>query len=800
MAWTLTLTPSAGHAAFPEDVRWDSRFNRPPGIDGPVYSIATNGNEIYVGGNFDFAGHVAATNLARWDGTNWHPVGGGVNGTVYTLHYFGTNLYVGGAFSKGGTTALNNIGAWSGTRWIALGAGITAQNQNPLVITIANVGSQLYVGGAFRRAGQVDVKNIARWDGLKWNDVAGGIFIPSSNTNNLYGSVQAILPEGSTFIVGGVFSRAGNVVATNIVRWNGTAWTAYGNGLSAFPTSPYYAYTPDGGPHYGAVLALAKHDGKLFVAGDFDQNGTVYLRSLAYWAENHFEPVNFPGTERALVNSLESMADGLYVGGSYQKNGDFRNLLRFANNDWQILDAGIDGPIYTLKRSGNQLIVGGRFGTASDVSAGNVSLWNPQLWKWSPLGKPPGNTIVGLPYSIASRGKDVFVAGDFNSVAGERARHAAHFDGISWKALGTDLPGPVNQIEATTTDLFVSGLNLSASERGISNIARWSGTNWVGVGSLTDPDYPTNYIQCMDSEGANLYAVVNFTGRGNIRKWDGNTWSIIPSFVHRGSNAGYVTALLSVGTDIYMAGFFDQIGSVNATNIAKWNGTSWSPLGFGIANKGEGFFFHIRSLAWDGANLFAGGLFSGAGGTRATNFARWNGTNWSDMNNPFREGDVVQSMAVENGKLFVSGNFNRVGNIRATNIVMLDRNTWMPLGSGLTPGTLNTFVDDIASSDGKVFAIGGFTKAGENESYSFAIWNEVINPDGPISFTSASKTPGGDVRFTLQGSPGQSFDLQRSANLLDWETFLRTNFSGQLVEFDMTPGNDRREFYRTVKP
>jgi hypothetical protein len=45
---------------------------------------------------------VFATNLARWDGTNWSSVGSGLSASVMAVLASDTNLYVGGGFTQAG--------------------------------------------------------------------------------------------------------------------------------------------------------------------------------------------------------------------------------------------------------------------------------------------------------------------------------------------------------------------------------------------------------------------------------------------------------------------------------------------------------------------------------------------------------------------------------------------------------------------------------------------------------------------------------------------------------------------------
>ena len=85
----------------------------------------------------------------------------------------------------------------------------------------------------------------------------------------------------------------------------------------------------------------------------------------------------------------------------------------------------------------------------------------------------------------------------------------------------------------------------------------------------------------------------------------------------------YVSAI-SFGADgsLYAAGWFNSAGGVAATKIARWNGTSWHPLGSGLGYPGWNA--HVSTLAFvpDGS-LYVGGDFTTAGGKPSSRIARW---------------------------------------------------------------------------------------------------------------------------------------------------------------------------------
>ena len=119
-----------------------------------------------MGGDFANAGGVAATNLARWNGTSWSPVGGGVSGritlapppAVRVFLRVSNELLVAGSFVKAGAVPANGLVAWDGTNWSSL---------NPVATPLVEIGAlawqngQLFVGGRFQFVGERPAANFS---------------------------------------------------------------------------------------------------------------------------------------------------------------------------------------------------------------------------------------------------------------------------------------------------------------------------------------------------------------------------------------------------------------------------------------------------------------------------------------------------------------------------------------------------------------------------------------------------------------------------------------------------------------
>src|SRR5207244_2481316 len=106
---------SAQAPFVPGDENWDDRFYA-PGVNGEVHAIAISGTNTYVGGSLATAGGVIANDLARWDGSQWFPLGSGasngVNNGVFAIGTSGSNVYVGGRFGTAGGVSANHVARW----------------------------------------------------------------------------------------------------------------------------------------------------------------------------------------------------------------------------------------------------------------------------------------------------------------------------------------------------------------------------------------------------------------------------------------------------------------------------------------------------------------------------------------------------------------------------------------------------------------------------------------------------------------------------------------------------------------
>ncbi|HUN81992.1 MAG TPA: immunoglobulin domain-containing protein, partial [Phycisphaerae bacterium] len=270
----------------------------PPQVTG----IETYNGELLVTGLFTSINGISLQRVARWDGSTWHPLGSGLDGSGASLAVFNGELIVGGNFDTAGGVSAHNIAAWNGTSWHSLGSGTLGSYPSDTVQALAVYQNELIAGGAFVEAGGTpNTKKIARWNGIAWAELGGGM-VPLETA-----SVDALTVFGGELFAAGIFDGAEGVSASNIAKWNGTVWSPVGSGVNNY------------------VAALAAGDDELDVGGAFTMAGGGLSDFFAVWGGDlgvHQSP--FGAVEKCPGESLQISAAATGTGPftfQWQRNG-----------------------------------------------------------------------------------------------------------------------------------------------------------------------------------------------------------------------------------------------------------------------------------------------------------------------------------------------------------------------------------------------------------------------------------------------------------------------------------------------
>ncbi|MCX6235308.1 MAG: T9SS type A sorting domain-containing protein [Bacteroidetes bacterium] len=221
----------------------------------------------------------------------------------------------------------------------------------------------------------------------------------------------------------------------------------------------------------------------------------------------------------------------------------------------------------------------------------------------------------------------------------------------------------------------------------ITNVAQ--SQDWTQVGGGTN-----NSVGAQCVFNGELYVGGGFTFAGGnpvvyTAKWNGSSWSPVGSNV---VGVNFVWCLVIYNDELYAGG---------SMGIDKWNGTEW------VSILGEFESGHIYAMTVYNNELYASGGWP---------IKKWNGMNWSSIG--LANGEIY-SMCTYNGELVVAGGFLDIDGIPLNNIAKWNGNNWSPLGIGIIAG----WVDALETYNGELYAGGNFTKSQGNIGNYIQKWN-----------------------------------------------------------------------------
>ncbi len=729
----------------------------------------------------------AADSLAQdcpdpgWDRSIGVP---GVDGEVYAIYSFIENdrpaLLIGGRFSEADNQAVNGIARWRDGALTSLSTGFSG-GLNPLVAAIHEhddrSGAAIYAGGDFDVADGQNVNDIARWDGKQWHPMGAGAAGAGGSAVLCFASWgRTGLPD---LFIGGNFDTLDGVTVNNIARWDGESFQALGLGTN------------------GDVRALASFDDgvgtALYIGGSFDYLDGLPLRNcIGKWDGSNWHAVESPFNSSDSIQCMRVFTDRngvsqLIVGGRFSSG---LNILQFDGSSWAAVGGGVNGTVRGLAtfhdEIGPTLCAVGEFTIAGGVPVRQFAKWDGT--NWSAVGRGFDNNRD--PFAIAvhddGTGPSLFVGGDFQQVDGVGANRIARFGcnvpteacckddgrcnnlrapdcavqggepkgegtqcdvntcpscedawirGIGEDGLGNDgasVRTILSNQEPSPPLLYVAGTFSFADGRTARNIAVWDGTAWGALSTGTN-SWVDTLTRFDDGSGQALYLGGGFVTAGDVTvnyvaKWDGFQFSSLAGGLARDAGAARAHAFATfddgLGPQLYVGGWFDRAGGVPASNLARWNGTEWSDVDGGANHVVTVLRVHDDGT---GSALFAGGLFTQVGGQPAARIAKWSSAGWQ----PLEQGldDYPLALAsledTQSGDLYVGGRFTHAGNGLARHIARWNGIAWSPLGPGLD-GTVNALeAFDGDGAEHRLYAGGEFRKSGDGlqDLHYLAIWD-----------------------------------------------------------------------------
>lgn len=434
-------------------------------------TIATDKNsKIYLCGKFTKIGTTPVNYIAKWNGTKWEDAGNTLTFSNYTgsgeIEGCNTiavddnnNVYAGAAFSKVGTKETNTFAKLSGSQWTSFDSG-TGDNQSPYKyctkITFDKSSGYIYAFCSFGIY-RLYTKPVTppSVSATTWTSI--GVPLGSDGTADYISLYALITDNNNNLYAGGHFSKIGSTNVSGVAKWDGTKWTALGNGLrgkgkyefEATDGATIYDLEFDGSgnlyasgtftgveatineSNYGNAYSIGKWDGTKWTALC---QGCPIVISIALTSTNSIYGGTWntsPNFKMGIVSNYTSgMAtyiskelvgkkpgqydndakfekyialdknNTLYATGNFEKAGTkaikYLAVWNSSTSEWENVGNGINGVggNIMIDKTKNILYVVGDFSEADNINAYGAASYNISTKKWSPLGV--GYTIQGI--------------------------------------------------------------------------------------------------------------------------------------------------------------------------------------------------------------------------------------------------------------------------------------------------------------------------------------------------------------------------------------------------------------------
>jgi len=289
------------------------------------------------------------------------------------------------------------------------------------VRAIAVYGNYVYIGGDF-----TNFDNIANADYIVRYDKSTGTYAALGTGMN--GVVRGLATDaaGNLYAVGD-FTTAGGTAVAWIAKWNGSAWSALGSGLTS------------GSGGYGITVAPS---GDIYVVGDFTDAGGGAASRIAKWNGSTWSALGSGLNNITYCVAVAPNGD-VYAGGDFTTagGGAATRIAKWNGSAWSAMGSGISGSVYAIAiAQDGTLYAGGNFVTAGGVTVNDIAQWNGSAWSALSSGVATGEIR-----SLVMQNNQLVASGSFSAIGGiSTADKVARWNGSTWSRLDANLPGSPN--------------------------------------------------------------------------------------------------------------------------------------------------------------------------------------------------------------------------------------------------------------------------------------------------------------------------------------------------------------------
>jgi len=587
-------------------------------VNAAVFATATDGTNLYVGGRFSAVNPYSAPRLAIVDQVSGNlatgcDLGTGfLGGYVAAIATVGNSIYVGGNFNQYRGAVVGKLAKIDATTCaidpIFIGGGGFGAQLGETVYALAISGSSLYVVGDISTYRGAPIPRMAKLD------LTTGAADPAFNpTPQPDAPSEAIVVSGTSVYIGGGFTHVGGVATPYLAKLD----AATGAVDTVFAGAP--------GPD-SFVYSLAIAANQLYVGGSFTHFAGTQTALARVDATNGVLDTAFTQSVANVsqVSSLLVSGNSLYVGMMFP--GATPALEKIDTNTGTTdatfgAGAGFNLGVQSLLLVNSSLYVGGAFTTYRGASANNLAKLDPTSGALDTTFTQPtgGNDAV---YALAAAGSQVIAGGAFSTYRGAPANNIAKF------SLATDEPDLAFSAAAGTNSnvirmalngsvLYLGGVFTSCGGLTSSYIAKVDAATGACDASFAAGGGAPFFVDAMLIHGTSLYIGGGNLSLTHLAKMDLLTGQTDPAFSVNGGPDATVMALADSPSAIYVGGQFQNYGALPARNLAKVDpATGALDQTFTQTTGAGGPSEYIQSLLLAGNSLYAGGYVNSyRGGT-----------------------------------------------------------------------------------------------------------------------------------------------------------------------------------------
>lgn len=498
---------------------------------------------------------------------------GRFTGNVRALRFVGDRLHALGTLAM--LDGPRHAAIFDGDAWEGLPGG---DPDGPVFDLLERDDGSLVLGGEFTRIGGIAAERVAVLDDGVWS----ALDVPESLR------VITLAEHEGTLVAGGVFLLdETNRESAGVARRVGDAWERLGGGVAL-------------GEGSGVVADLVVDAHGLLAVGCFDRAGGVPVSGFARWSGEAWRAIDRGGagsvwfTEGAC--GFELLSEVVFEMGPVQR----------------ATTVGAPGS--------ERVLVGGELPGAGGVASQSVlAVVGDQVEAIGAGGAGLAGQVVDLVRGGPSCAVHALLsATHLGGVSFDGS--VAILDGSTWRPAAPALPSDV-QCSRFTVDadgrLFVACTRWEGETPRAVVLRSEGGSAWRAIG---DELVGTAFAIVLGPDGRPWFGVGSEPGR--VARVLDDAVELLP-----GAFEGPILALAAHGTDLVVGGGFLRIDDREIARIARWDGTTWQPLG-------EGSSAAISALAVGEDVVYAATHDEGDPSRRV--LGRFAGGTWTELATPER--------------------------------------------------------------------------------------------------------------------------------------------------------------------